>query len=80
MCRLSWFLDLGGWSKAAEVGLYFIFSGISTLSLEDSQSLAQCVAMDLCTCFCQLLDKDSVMAIKTGFLCVTLEPVLKLTL
>ncbi|KAL6037418.1 hypothetical protein STEG23_016251 [Scotinomys teguina] len=30
MCRLSWFLDPGGWSKAAVVGLYFIFPGIST--------------------------------------------------
>ncbi|KAL6082087.1 hypothetical protein STEG23_003141, partial [Scotinomys teguina] len=33
MCRLSWFLDPGGWSKAAAVGLYFIFPGICTLSL-----------------------------------------------
>ncbi|KAL6037016.1 hypothetical protein STEG23_030131, partial [Scotinomys teguina] len=31
--RLSWFLDPGGWSKAAVVGLYFIFPGICTLSL-----------------------------------------------
>ncbi|KAL6033537.1 hypothetical protein STEG23_032987, partial [Scotinomys teguina] len=29
-----WFLDPGGWSKAAEVGLYFIFPGICTLSLK----------------------------------------------
>ncbi|KAL6081960.1 hypothetical protein STEG23_002214, partial [Scotinomys teguina] len=29
----SWFLDPGGWSKAASVGLYFIFPGICTLSL-----------------------------------------------
>ncbi|KAL6086645.1 hypothetical protein STEG23_000213, partial [Scotinomys teguina] len=34
MCRLSWFLDPGGWSKNATVGLYFIFPGICTLSLE----------------------------------------------
>ncbi|KAL6087251.1 hypothetical protein STEG23_025215 [Scotinomys teguina] len=33
MCRLSWFLDPGGWSKTAAVGLYFIFPGICTLSL-----------------------------------------------
>ncbi|KAL6055217.1 hypothetical protein STEG23_034123 [Scotinomys teguina] len=33
MCRLSWFLDPGGWSKTATVGLYFIFPGICTLSL-----------------------------------------------
>ncbi|KAL6041930.1 hypothetical protein STEG23_010431 [Scotinomys teguina] len=31
--RLSWFLDPGGWGKAAAVGLYFIFPGICTLSL-----------------------------------------------
>ncbi|KAL6036489.1 hypothetical protein STEG23_003877, partial [Scotinomys teguina] len=30
---LSWFLDPGGWSKAAVVRLYFIFPGICTLSL-----------------------------------------------
>ncbi|KAL6067164.1 hypothetical protein STEG23_015990 [Scotinomys teguina] len=33
MCQLSWFLDPGGWGKAAAVGLYFIFPGICTLSL-----------------------------------------------
>ncbi|KAL6052400.1 hypothetical protein STEG23_015787, partial [Scotinomys teguina] len=33
MCRLSWFLDPGGWGKAAAVGLYFIFPEICTLSL-----------------------------------------------
>ncbi|KAL6076273.1 hypothetical protein STEG23_020820, partial [Scotinomys teguina] len=33
MCWLSWFLDPGGWSKTAAVGLYFIFPGICTLSL-----------------------------------------------
>ncbi|KAL6030618.1 hypothetical protein STEG23_021592 [Scotinomys teguina] len=33
MCRLSRFLDPGGWSKTAAVGLYFIFPGICTLSL-----------------------------------------------
>ncbi|KAL6035969.1 hypothetical protein STEG23_038414, partial [Scotinomys teguina] len=32
--RFSWFLDPGGWSKTAAVGLYFIFPGICTLSLE----------------------------------------------
>ncbi|KAL6069439.1 hypothetical protein STEG23_009792, partial [Scotinomys teguina] len=32
MCRLSWFLDPGGWSKTAAVELYFIFPGICTLS------------------------------------------------
>ncbi|KAL6090024.1 hypothetical protein STEG23_017782, partial [Scotinomys teguina] len=35
MCWLSWFLDPGGWSKTAVVGLYFIFPGICTLSLLD---------------------------------------------
>ncbi|KAL6047452.1 hypothetical protein STEG23_026412 [Scotinomys teguina] len=35
MCRLSWFLDPGGWGKAAAVGLYFIFPGICTLSLRE---------------------------------------------
>ncbi|KAL6093299.1 hypothetical protein STEG23_011915 [Scotinomys teguina] len=35
MCRLSWFLDPGGWGKAATVGLYFIFPGICTLSLDE---------------------------------------------
>ncbi|KAL6052402.1 hypothetical protein STEG23_015789 [Scotinomys teguina] len=34
MCPLSWFLDPGGWSKTAAVGLYFIFPGICTLSLK----------------------------------------------
>ncbi|KAL6036928.1 hypothetical protein STEG23_015240 [Scotinomys teguina] len=29
-----WFLDPGGWSKTTSVGLYFIFPGICTLSLE----------------------------------------------
>ncbi|KAL6047999.1 hypothetical protein STEG23_036120 [Scotinomys teguina] len=33
MCQFSWFLDPGGWSKTATVGLYFIFPGICTLSL-----------------------------------------------
>ncbi|KAL6031722.1 hypothetical protein STEG23_005671 [Scotinomys teguina] len=33
MCQLSWFLDPGGWGKAAVVGRYFIFPGICTLSL-----------------------------------------------
>ncbi|KAL6038775.1 hypothetical protein STEG23_010298, partial [Scotinomys teguina] len=33
MCRLSWFLDPGGWSNTVAVGLYFIFPGICTLSL-----------------------------------------------
>ncbi|KAL6072695.1 hypothetical protein STEG23_003804 [Scotinomys teguina] len=33
MCRLSWFLDPGGWSKTTTVRLYFIFPGICTLSL-----------------------------------------------
>ncbi|KAL6076083.1 hypothetical protein STEG23_029787 [Scotinomys teguina] len=33
MCRLSWFLDPGGWGKAAAVRLYFIFPEICTLSL-----------------------------------------------
>ncbi|KAL6088336.1 hypothetical protein STEG23_010770, partial [Scotinomys teguina] len=36
MCQLSWFLDPGGWGKAAVVGLYFIFPGICTLSLEST--------------------------------------------
>ncbi|KAL6064421.1 hypothetical protein STEG23_020148 [Scotinomys teguina] len=33
MCRLSWFLDPGGWGKAAAVGLYFVFPRICSLSL-----------------------------------------------
>ncbi|KAL6085572.1 hypothetical protein STEG23_003959 [Scotinomys teguina] len=33
--REAWFLDPGGWSKTAAVGLYFIFHGICTLSLLD---------------------------------------------
>ncbi|KAL6085494.1 hypothetical protein STEG23_025518 [Scotinomys teguina] len=36
MCRLSWFLDPGGWSKTAAVRLYFIFPGICTLSLKST--------------------------------------------
>ncbi|KAL6089060.1 hypothetical protein STEG23_023405, partial [Scotinomys teguina] len=40
MCRLSWFLDPGGWSKTATVRLYFIFPGICTLSLHLPQYLA----------------------------------------
>ncbi|KAL6065573.1 hypothetical protein STEG23_005115, partial [Scotinomys teguina] len=39
MCRLSWFLDPGGWGKAAVVGLYFIFPGICTLSLVSVRNL-----------------------------------------
>ncbi|KAL6071066.1 hypothetical protein STEG23_010456 [Scotinomys teguina] len=35
MCQLFWFLDPGGWSKAAVVGLYFIFPGICTLSFRE---------------------------------------------
>ncbi|KAL6033225.1 hypothetical protein STEG23_000034, partial [Scotinomys teguina] len=31
--RLSWFPDPGGWNKTTSVGLYFIFPGICTLSL-----------------------------------------------
>ncbi|KAL6080844.1 hypothetical protein STEG23_037090 [Scotinomys teguina] len=37
MCLLSWFLDPGGWGKAADVGLYFIFPGICTLSLKQQE-------------------------------------------
>ncbi|KAL6088585.1 hypothetical protein STEG23_001819, partial [Scotinomys teguina] len=33
MCWFSWFLDPGGWSKTATVGLYFVFPGICTLYL-----------------------------------------------
>ncbi|KAL6043342.1 hypothetical protein STEG23_034585 [Scotinomys teguina] len=33
MCRLSWFLDPGGWGKTTAVGLYFIFPGICALIL-----------------------------------------------
>ncbi|KAL6078279.1 hypothetical protein STEG23_006536 [Scotinomys teguina] len=42
MCRLSWFLDVGGWGKAAVVGLYFIFPGICTLSLGPVQKVLSC--------------------------------------
>ncbi|KAL6078252.1 hypothetical protein STEG23_006509 [Scotinomys teguina] len=41
MCRLSWFLDPGGWSKTAMVGLYFIFPGICTLSLDCSLKIRE---------------------------------------
>ncbi|KAL6053008.1 hypothetical protein STEG23_023179 [Scotinomys teguina] len=41
MCRLSWFMDPGGWSKAAAVGLYFIFLGICTLSLHTTHICCQ---------------------------------------
>ncbi|KAL6037854.1 hypothetical protein STEG23_036893 [Scotinomys teguina] len=60
----SWFLDPGGWSKAATVGLYFIFPGICTLSLvkrgNDGRSLGSCE--------CQSLNKGSdwFMARKAG--------------
>ncbi|KAL6068675.1 hypothetical protein STEG23_012515, partial [Scotinomys teguina] len=37
MYQLSWFLDPGGWGKAAAVGLYFIFAKIYTLSLGISE-------------------------------------------
>ncbi|KAL6085195.1 hypothetical protein STEG23_029136 [Scotinomys teguina] len=37
MCQLSWFLDPGGWSKTAAVGLYFIFPGTCTLSLSNQE-------------------------------------------
>ncbi|KAL6033587.1 hypothetical protein STEG23_007526, partial [Scotinomys teguina] len=39
--RLSWFLDPGGWSKTAVVGLYFIFPGICTLSLDCSLKIRE---------------------------------------
>ncbi|KAL6084522.1 hypothetical protein STEG23_028880 [Scotinomys teguina] len=39
MCQLSWFLDPGGWSKAAAVRLYFIFPGICTLSLDTKSTI-----------------------------------------
>ncbi|KAL6084927.1 hypothetical protein STEG23_036236, partial [Scotinomys teguina] len=43
MCLLSWFLDPGGWSKAATVGLYFIFPGICTLSLtQGTEGIREC--------------------------------------
>ncbi|KAL6055574.1 hypothetical protein STEG23_020556 [Scotinomys teguina] len=35
MCRLSWFLDPGGWTL---IGLYFFFPGICTLSLNPEMS------------------------------------------
>ncbi|KAL6046742.1 hypothetical protein STEG23_017929, partial [Scotinomys teguina] len=35
----TWFLDPGGWSKSTVVGLFFIFPGICTLSLQLSQYL-----------------------------------------
>ncbi|KAL6066317.1 hypothetical protein STEG23_033455 [Scotinomys teguina] len=38
MCRLSWFLDPGGWSKATAVGQYFIFPGSCTLSLRNTHT------------------------------------------
>ncbi|KAL6031891.1 hypothetical protein STEG23_028725, partial [Scotinomys teguina] len=40
-----WFLDPGGWSKASAVGLYFIFPGICTLSLDSLLLLEQPYAM-----------------------------------
>ncbi|KAL6037095.1 hypothetical protein STEG23_007400 [Scotinomys teguina] len=44
--RLSWFLDPGGWSKTTVVGLYFIFPGICTLSLEFKNFFA-CMMNDI---------------------------------
>ncbi|KAL6068078.1 hypothetical protein STEG23_001431 [Scotinomys teguina] len=46
MCRLSWFLDPGGWSKTAAVGLYFIFPGICTLSLILAKEHTKCLLFD----------------------------------
>ncbi|KAL6091635.1 hypothetical protein STEG23_002873 [Scotinomys teguina] len=51
MCRLSWFLDPGGWDKAAAVGLYFIFPGICTLSLIPMILIAGLVTEVECTLY-----------------------------
>ncbi|KAL6042857.1 hypothetical protein STEG23_007542, partial [Scotinomys teguina] len=48
MCRLSWFLDPGGWSKATAVGLYFIFPGICTLSLQKDGPTFRIHSVNLC--------------------------------
>ncbi|KAL6055882.1 hypothetical protein STEG23_016931 [Scotinomys teguina] len=48
MCQLSWFLDPGGWGKAAAVGLYFIFPGICTLSLIHIRAVNQAIELKLC--------------------------------
>ncbi|KAL6051089.1 hypothetical protein STEG23_024596 [Scotinomys teguina] len=41
-----WFLDPGGWSKTAAVGLYFIFPGICTLSLRTVCKIPSCASLD----------------------------------
>ncbi|KAL6084895.1 hypothetical protein STEG23_032023 [Scotinomys teguina] len=46
MCRLSWFLDPGGWNKTASIELDFIFPGICTLSLEFKNFFA-CMMNDI---------------------------------
>ncbi|KAL6048966.1 hypothetical protein STEG23_028090, partial [Scotinomys teguina] len=50
MCRLSWFLDPGGWGKAAVVGLYFIFPGICTLSLMLTQDIVPISTFEMAVC------------------------------
>ncbi|KAL6074596.1 hypothetical protein STEG23_028661, partial [Scotinomys teguina] len=44
-----WFLDPGGWSKTAVVGLYFIFPKICTLSLHPVNELLYNIATALKT-------------------------------
>ncbi|KAL6069268.1 hypothetical protein STEG23_019727 [Scotinomys teguina] len=52
MCRLSWFLDPGGWNKTAAVSLYFIFPGICTLSLMQMQLSEEAYRKDSIRCLC----------------------------
>ncbi|KAL6049692.1 hypothetical protein STEG23_021205 [Scotinomys teguina] len=40
-----WFLDPGGWSKTVAVGLYFIFPGICTLSLNFFNKVIEIILM-----------------------------------
>ncbi|KAL6060155.1 hypothetical protein STEG23_004044 [Scotinomys teguina] len=62
MCRLSWFLDPGGWSKTATVSLYFIFPGICTLSLHLTYTIAHTQILSRVHYFWSL-EKNNVAAI-----------------
>ena len=46
---------------------------IPPLFLQDSQSPAQCLSVDLCICFHQLLDKGSVMTIRVVTSLITVD-------
>ncbi|KAL6076525.1 hypothetical protein STEG23_016706 [Scotinomys teguina] len=42
MCRPSWFLDPGGWSETAAVGLHLISPGLGTLTLRAELKFKRC--------------------------------------